>query len=162
MAAALVPAIAAGASAAPTPYADQVGIGTAVKIANPELAAVQADASDTQAATDQATDEATDEATDQATDAATGDPSSEPTSTETPSGAVVIETESHQAADATDTSVAVLGTKIGSSADELASTGPSRVTAEILLAMFLVGAGVLLRSTPRLWDGAQAARTRRH
>lgn len=167
MLAAVVPAVTAGAalaadspagpaqSATTTSYADAVAIGTAVKIAAPGVVAdkkvVKAVEQDTPATepTTQATTAATTAATDEATD--------ESTVTATPSDAEVIETDSRQNASEDPTEVAVLGTKISS--NQLASTGPSRLTNQVLLALALVGAGLALRFGPGL---TTAAVSRRH
>jgi hypothetical protein len=122
-------------STAPTAYADEVAIGTAVKIAAPGVVK----AADPTTSASPASAEAADE------------------STATPSGAVVIETDSRQNASEDPTEVAVLGTKISS--NELASTGPSRVATQALLALALIGLGLALRVGPGL---VSAAAGRRH
>ena len=138
---------AAYASDAPVPkgtaYADQVGIGTAVKIGNPAVVGKAAAA---------ASDEST----------PTGEPQDESTITATPSDAVVIETESRQAASTEATEVAVLGTKTGADGDTLAETGPGTVTTQALLALVLIVLGAALRGGPQLAVLARRATTRRH
>jgi len=148
MLAAVIPAFTAGAAfaadapeapaavateSASSSYADEVAIGTAVKIAAPGVVKAADPTSSATAAAD------------------------DPTSTATPSGAVVIETDSRQNASEDPTEVAVLGTKISS--DELASTGPSRVATQALLALVLIGIGLALRAGPAL---VSAATGRRH
>ena len=140
-------ALAGGASASTSPsstYSGQVAIGTALKIAGPSVHGAAPAA-----------------VTTSATAAASSTPAASDTSTATPPGAVVIETESHQAATVTDTSVAVLGTKVAGPT-LLANTGPKHVGDEAGLALLLIALGAMLVCGPRLWDSAQRAAARTH
>jgi hypothetical protein len=143
LAAAAIPVALAGAASASTApsstYADQVAIGTALKIAGPSVqaasVAVKTSATPSAAASD--------------------------TSTAIPSDAIVIETESHQPAVVTDTRVAVLGTKIAGPT-ELANTGPKHLGDEADLAVLLISLGAMLVAAPRLWDSARRTAARTH
>jgi hypothetical protein len=157
LAAAMIPMLGAGAAhaadaATSVPYAEQVAVGTAVKIGNP---------ADANAAADVAAIRPAEPAV-----ASTEQPVDVSTVTATPSGAIVIETESHQAqdeptrvdsddtadmSDPVDTSVAVLGTKIGSdTTSALAETGPSSITPQLLVALGLIAVGAVARFAPSL------------
>jgi len=105
-----------------TPYADQVAVGPATKIGNPDAGRSRKGVS-------------------------------------TPAGATVVETDSRQNA---QSGVAVLGTKIGAPTSTLASTGPSKVSTEALIAAALIALGAALRGSPAMWDAAHRAAVRRH
>jgi hypothetical protein len=173
LATALLPVVSAGsalasddsapsvtATATDTSYANQVAIGDAVKIGAPGTTSDDSGSESDAAGGGRVAP--THPAAD-STEVATSVPDG---TTATPSGAVVIETESHQpaseSADPVDTSVAVLGTKTGATPDQLASTGPARVGNQVLLALALIGFGLLLVGGEKLWANAQRVAVRRH
>jgi len=146
----VTPTASATATSTETAYADEVGIGTALKIAAPGIAAPAADPVTT-TTLEPLPDDPNAEEKSSASAAPVEDPDA------TPSDAEVIETDSIQNATEDPTEVAVLGTKIGG--NQLAETGPGQVGVQALVALALVALGLAMFTGPSLWT---AAASRRH